>query len=82
MNSDSEEKAVRAVIQCSGCTHQHKHRVRRMEPCWRGFLLHNVLLGALQGITHNVDGVHVYLEDTFASLSTGLSELETRKAAE
>lgn len=29
-----------------------------MEPCWRGFLLHNVLLGALQGITHYVDGVH------------------------
>lgn len=58
MNSDSEEKAVRGVIQFSGCTHQQKHRVKRMEPCWRGFLLHNTLLGALQGIR-----VHVCVGD-------------------
>lgn len=59
MNSDSEEKAVRVVIQSSGCTHQHQHWLRRMEPCWRGFLLHHVLLGAAPHTTHYVGGACV-----------------------
>lgn len=64
MNSDSEEKAVRAVIQSSGCSHQHQHckkkrKKERKEPCWRSFLLHNMLLGALQHLTHYEHGVCV-----------------------